>query len=99
MFTVDIVPRKHHQSQCSCGKLVFTGVLTCKTSHTHLQTKVKACNEIVQKVAYWVVCLKADWLVGAKVCQVHPVPRCDKHILTLDITMTYISLVALGQSM
>ena len=48
---------------------------------------------------YWVVCRQPDWLVGGKVCQVYPVPRCDQHILAFDVSMTDTTLMALGQGM
>lgn len=50
----------------------------------------------MKATTHWVVSWQLDWLIGGEISQVDPVPGGDQHILTLDVTMTYASLMALS---
>ena len=43
-----------------------------------------------------VVSWQPNWLIGGKVSQVDPIPGGDQHILTLDVAVANVSLMALS---
>lgn len=51
---------------------------------------------MMKAATHWIVSRQLDWLIGGKISQVDPVPGGDQHILTLDVTVTYASLMALS---
>lgn len=68
-------------------------MIGCVTVRVHCRA------DDVQEGTHRIICLKPDWLVGSKICQVYPVPGGDQHILALDVTMAHPPLMTLSQGM